>query len=67
MLKQLLKYEFKATKRLYFGLYLALALCCGVIIMLGELALGRKTGHGAVGAYQSISKRFKWLGWLSNP
>ena len=29
-------------------LYLALALCCGVIIMLGELALGRKTGHGAV-------------------
>ena len=26
MLKQLLKYEFKATKRLYFGLYLALAL-----------------------------------------
>ena len=39
-------------------LYLALALCCGVIIMLGELALGRKTGHGAVGAYQSISKRF---------
>ena len=45
-------------------LYLALALCCGVIIMLGELALGRKTGHGAVGAYQSISKRFKWLGWL---
>ena len=64
MLKQLLKYEFKATKSLYFGLYLALALCCGVIIMLGELALGRKTGHGAVGAYQSISKRFKWLGWL---
>ena len=26
MLKQLLKYEFKATKSLYFGLYLALAL-----------------------------------------
>ena len=26
MLKQLLKYEFKATKSLYYGLYLALAL-----------------------------------------
>ena len=31
MLKQLLKYEFKATKRLYFGLYLALALLSVVL------------------------------------
>lgn len=31
MLKQLLKYEFKATKSLYFGLYLALALLSVVL------------------------------------
>lgn len=31
MLKQLMKYEFKATKRLYFGLYLALALLSVVL------------------------------------
>ena len=31
MLKQLLKYEFKATKRLYLGLYLALALLSVVL------------------------------------
>lgn len=31
MLRQLLKYEFKATKRLYFGLYLALALLSVVL------------------------------------
>lgn len=31
MLKQLLKYEFKATKRRYFGLYLALALLSVVL------------------------------------
>lgn len=31
MLKQLLKYEFKATKNLYFGLYLALALLSVVL------------------------------------
>ena len=31
MMKQLLKYEFKATKRLYFGLYLALALLSVVL------------------------------------
>ena len=28
------------------------------------LALGRKTGRGAIGAYKVLSKRFKWLGWL---
>ena len=32
--------------------------------MMGELALGRKTGRGAIGAYKVLSKRFKWLGWL---
>ncbi len=29
-----------------------------------ELALGRKTGHGAIGAYRILSKKFKWLGWM---
>ena len=45
-------------------IYLVLAALCGFIIMLGELALGRKTGKGAVGAYKVLSKKFKWLGWL---
>ena len=45
-------------------IYLILAACCGIIVMIGELALGRKTGKGAVGAYQALSKKFKWLGWL---
>ena len=45
-------------------IYLVLAVCCGFIVMVGELALGRKTGHGAVGAYKVLSKKFSWLGWL---
>ena len=45
-------------------IYLALAICCGFIVMVGELALGRKTGHGAVGAYKVLSKKFSWMGWL---
>ena len=45
-------------------LYLVLAVFCGIIVMIGELALGRKTGHGAIGAYKILSKKFKWLGWL---
>ena len=45
-------------------IYLILAVCCGFIVMVGELALGRKTGQGAVGAYKVLSKKFSWLGWL---
>ena len=45
-------------------IYLILAALCGFIVMVGELALGRKTGKGAVGAYKVLSKKFKWLGWL---
>ena len=45
-------------------IYLILAACCGIIVMVGELALGRRTGKGAVGAYHVLSKKFKWLGWL---
>ena len=49
---------------LFLILYLVLAVFCGFIVMVGELALGRKTGHGAVGAYKVLSKKFSWMGWL---
>ena len=49
---------------LFLILYLVLAVFCGFIVMVGELALGRKTGHGAVGAYKVLSKKFGWMGWL---
>ena len=45
-------------------IYLILAVCCGFIVMVGELAIGRKTGKGAVAAYHVISKKFKWMGWM---
>lgn len=50
---------------LFLIIYLILAALCGYIIMVGELALGRKTGRGAVDTYRSLTKRFKWLGWLA--
>ena len=49
---------------LFLIIYLVLAVFCGFIVMLGELALGRKTGRGAVGAYKVLSKKFSWMGWL---
>ncbi|MGI5824629.1 MAG: sodium-dependent transporter [Bacillota bacterium] len=45
--------------------YLIIAVFVGFVIMVSELAIGRKTGQGAVGAYLNLSKKFKWVGWLS--
>lgn len=45
-------------------LYLILAVLVGFVVMLGELALGRKSGLGVVGTYQKLSKKYKWIGWL---
>lgn len=46
-------------------IYLVLAVVCGAVVMLGELALGRKTGQNAVTAYKAVSRRFGWVGVLS--
>ena len=46
-------------------IYLILAVFVGFAIMLSELAIGRKTGLGPVNAYKTVSKKFKWVGWLA--
>lgn len=46
-------------------IYIFMAIFVGFVIMVSELALGRKTGQGAVGAYLNVSKKFKWVGWLA--
>ena len=46
-------------------IYLVLAVFVGFAIMLSELAMGRKTGLGPVNAYKTVSKKFKWVGWLA--
>ena len=45
--------------------YLVLAVLCGYIVMVGELGIGRKTGKSAIATYQTLSRKFKWLGWLA--
>ena len=44
--------------------YLLLSLFVGFVIMMSELAIGRKTGSGVVGAYNAVTKKFRFLGWL---
>ncbi len=45
--------------------YLFLAIFVGLIIMVSELAVGRKTKLSPIDAYKELSTKFKWLGWLA--
>ena len=45
-------------------LYLILVVFVGYVIMMTELALGRKTGKGVVGAYKALSKKYAFIGWM---
>lgn len=44
--------------------YLVLVVLCGMCVMLGELAIGRKTGLGPVGAYKALCAKHTWLGYI---
>ena len=45
--------------------YLLLAIFVGMIIMVSELAIGRKTKLSPIDAYQKVTERFAWIGWLA--
>ncbi len=45
-------------------LYLILVIFVGYVICLGELSLGRHSGKGVVGAYESLSKKYAFIGWF---
>ena len=45
--------------------YLFLAIFVGMIIMVSELAVGRKTKLSPIDAYKKVSQKFAWIGWLA--
>ncbi len=45
-------------------LYLVLVVFVGYVIMMSELALGRSTGKGVIGAYKSLSEKYAFIGWM---
>lgn len=46
-------------------IYLLLAALCGAVVLLGELALGRRTGGNAITAYRQPSRTFRWVGYMA--
>ncbi len=45
--------------------YLCLAIFVGLAVMVGELAIGRKTGKSPIAAYRAMSKKFTWMGYIA--
>lgn len=46
--------------------YLILAVTFGFALMVAEIAIGRKTGLSAIGAFKALDKRFGFLGVLTS-
>ena len=49
---------------MFLLVYLILAVTFGFTLMITEVALGRKTGKSAIGAYKFLSKKCSFIGYL---
>ena len=49
----------------FLVLYLILVALAGVALMLGEFAIGRKTGLGAGSAYRALGKKYGFIGTMA--
>lgn len=44
--------------------YILLAVTFGFCLLVLEIAIGRKTGKGCLGAFAALNKKFKWFGFF---
>ncbi len=51
---------------IFLLVYLVLALTFGFALMCAEIAIGRKTGLSAIGAYKKLNKKFSFVGILAS-
>lgn len=51
---------------IFLLVYLILAVTFGFALMTAEIAIGRKTGLSAIGAFKALDKRFSFVGWLAS-
>lgn len=50
---------------IFLLVYIALAVTFGYALMTVEIALGRKTGLSAVGAFKALNKKYSFIGYLA--
>lgn len=51
---------------IFLLVYILLATTFGFSLMIAEISLGRKTRLSAIGAFQSLNKRFSFLGYIAS-
>ncbi len=51
---------------IFLLVYLILAVTFGFALMSAEIALGRKTGLSAIGAFKKLSKKYAFIGFLES-
>ena len=51
---------------IFLLVYLILAVSFGFALMCAEIAIGRKTGKSAIGAFASLNKKYKFIGVLAS-
>lgn len=50
---------------IFLLVYLILAVTFGFALMLTEIAIGRRTGKSALGAFASLNKKYSFIGYLA--
>ncbi|MBE7029169.1 MAG: sodium-dependent transporter [Ruminococcaceae bacterium] len=50
---------------IFLFVYICLVLSFGFALMVGEIALGRKTGLSAIGAFKILNKKYAFIGYLA--
>ncbi len=45
--------------------YIILSVTFGFTLMVAEIAIGRKTGLSAIGAFKTLDRRFSFVGWIA--
>ena len=51
---------------IFLLVYLILAVTFGFALMVGEIALGRKTGLSAIGAFNKLNKKYAFIGVIAS-
>lgn len=50
---------------IFLLVYIILTLTFGFSLMAAEIAIGRKTGQSPIGAFQSLAKKYTFVGWIA--
>jgi NSS family neurotransmitter:Na+ symporter len=51
---------------IFLLVYLILAVTFGFSLMCAEIAIGRKTGQSAIGAFTTLNKKYKFIGVMAS-